>query len=318
MVKNVTIVIRTAGERTIDACYKILAKQVPESSIFVLAESPFSKAVVKTFEIGIREQKQWTIAIDADWLLTETAIEEMVKIVSSFPEDLYIYQGMILDYLYNEYRFNGPHLYNTKHLPQALKEMSANPNELRPESFTYRKMAKHGFFTYCDTRCYAIHDFEQYAKDYYRKGFFHGKKAFPDQLGAMLHTIRDRIVVDSNYEIALMGLLDGVADTASVQVDIDYFEKKYDAFLERENRTGTIIKEESFVMEPNYVAKTIAEHQRSFPKIQPNSWRPYSLSKTGKTMHGINELPNSKKKSIISRGFNFIGKKCIGISKKIK
>ncbi|MCO4822492.1 MAG: hypothetical protein KC469_10515, partial [Flavobacteriaceae bacterium] len=66
---NVTVIIRSVGERTTDACFKIISKQVPKTHIHIISEVPFSKAVTETFKIAIRENRNWTLAVDADLLL---------------------------------------------------------------------------------------------------------------------------------------------------------------------------------------------------------------------------------------------------------
>ena len=57
----------------------ILTKQVPVENLFLIHEVPFSQAVRRTFEIGIEQNKKWTIAVDADILLNDNSVQRMVE-----------------------------------------------------------------------------------------------------------------------------------------------------------------------------------------------------------------------------------------------
>jgi hypothetical protein len=280
MVENVTIVIRNVGERTLESCYKIVSGQVNSSNIFVINETPFSMAVLKTFQIGVESKKDWTLAIDADLLLTENAIEEMVSKANSISGELYVYQGMILDYLFGSYRFGGPHLYKTSVLPEALKIVTNNLSEIRPESFTYGELSKKGFIAYCDNTVYALHDYDQYPKDYYRKGFFHGKKALNDQLLNLLRFWRQNTSKNLNYQLALSGLFDGLVNEDELEVDMNFFNDLQikNAQLNKINNAELPILD----FEINYVETVISEHKKEFPGIQPQSFNPYYLDSKGK------------------------------------
>ena len=47
------VVIRSAGERTEELCRYLAAQQVPEENVVVIREHPFSRAVLKSFEVGL-------------------------------------------------------------------------------------------------------------------------------------------------------------------------------------------------------------------------------------------------------------------------
>lgn len=280
MLDNVTVIIRNVGERTLDSCHKIISNQINTDNIFVINEVPFSKAVLKTFQIGIERKKEWTLVIDADLLLKDNAIKEMITKAKTKSEKLYVYQGMILDYLFGTYRFGGPHLYKTSVLPKALKIVENNLLEIRPESFTYKELAKKDYITYCDNVCYAIHDFEQDYKDYYRKGFFHGKKALDDQLLSLIKQCKENISKDSNYEFAMHGLFDGLVFEEEIEVDINFFNN-----MQKKNKSVSDIINKSkgtLNLEPNYVASIIDKHKKNLPKNQPNSYKAYYLNNKGK------------------------------------
>ena len=117
MPKNiVTVVIRSSNERTEAVCKYFAELQVPADSVFIIRERPFRKAVSENFKIGLSEGRKWTLALDADVLLRENAVTEMIDKAESLGDELFIYQGFVLDKLFRNTREGGPHLYQTKRI----------------------------------------------------------------------------------------------------------------------------------------------------------------------------------------------------------
>ena len=174
---DVTVVIRASGERTEELCKYIVEKQVPKDQVFLINEKPFWKAVQRTFEIGIEDGRKWTLAVDADVLLKEGAVSEMVEQASLEGEGLYIYQGYVEDYVFGEPREGGPHLYSTAWLQSALGVLESNGESLRPESDTYHVLSqRNGAIMKVDDRVFGFHDFFQYKFDLMRKAHIHAIK----------------------------------------------------------------------------------------------------------------------------------------------
>lgn len=223
MPDNVTVVIRAAGERTEKACYEIIARQVPEANIYLIHEKPFRKAVEKTFQIGFEEGKQWTVAVDADILLTMDAIKNLVKKADELGKDFFEIQGRVLDSMFCCNRNGGPHLYRSKYLDRALELIPKNDNAIRPESYTYDLMAKSGYHYYHGLDIYGIHDFFQYPQDVYRKAFIHAHKH--KMFGIyFLSEWHQRITYDSMYNFAVKGFLDGLV-SEKAELNVDFFDK---------------------------------------------------------------------------------------------
>ncbi|KYG74170.1 hypothetical protein AWW68_16100 [Roseivirga spongicola] len=218
---DVTVVIRAAGERTEKLCQYIVEQQVPSSQVFVIHERPFWKAVQKTFEIGISEKRKWTLAVDADILMTDDCILKMTKRASVSGDNLYIYQGNIIDKVFGTVRGGGPHLYNSAHLKTALSFLEKNNQNHRPESDTYKKLASKGLLNVIDKYIYGIHDYYQYDLDYFRKGFFHAHKHRRDACQFLTHWSRN-LNIDSDYNILLNGWLEGNKH-ARAEANINFF-----------------------------------------------------------------------------------------------
>lgn len=214
---DVTVVIRAAGERTEELCQYIVEQQVPKEQVFVIHEKPFWKAVQRTFEIGIEQGRKWTLAVDADVLLKEGALTEMIARASSYGNSLYVYQGHVMDFIFGRIRPGGPHLYQSEYFHLLSFEDEALKNSLRPESDTYKILAKKGKMMIQDSLIFGIHDYFQYQKDLYRKAFFHAKKHRNHSLvGEFILTWSDQISKNEDYlllrEAFLKGLEDHVED----------------------------------------------------------------------------------------------------------
>ncbi|MCO4821781.1 MAG: hypothetical protein KC469_06920, partial [Flavobacteriaceae bacterium] len=291
----------------------IISKQVPKTHIHIISEVPFSKAVTETFKIAIRENRNWTLAVDADLLLKDEAISEMIHKAEEIQGQLYIYQGMVLDYLFGDYRSGGAHLYKTSVLPYALEALSDNPYELRPESFTYKVLAKQGYVTYCDNICYGLHEYEQYSKDYYRKGFLHGKKALAPQVVALLEHWKGHIKSNEHYKIALRGLVKGLIYDQDIEVDIHFFEKLFENSNQEYN--PKLENDATLVLSHSYVIDEINRHQQEYQDRTPNSFTPFMRNKMGKlVLHNRYTLGI---KSWVARAVYFLGAKLIDLSKRL-
>ena len=236
MSENVTVVIRSSGERTTDLCAHIAKRQVEEHNIFLIEEAPFHRAVRKTFELGISAGKQWTLALDADVLLSHDAIDKMVTRAEQLKSSVFVYQGYVLDYLWGQLREGGGHLYRTQILPTALRVLETQPDSLRPESDVYRALALQRFSTYVDSKVFGIHDYEQYRHDLFRKGFFYARKfkaSRSKQFIGPKHWI-DHMASNSDFQVSFSGWVAGIQDASTTIVDRNYFEEKIQSYLRSE------------------------------------------------------------------------------------
>jgi hypothetical protein len=223
---DVTVVIRAAGERTEQLCKHIVEAQVLPEHIHIVKERPFTQAVKKTFEIGLENSRSWTLAIDADVLISPDTITSMINSAESLGEHLYVYQGFVVDKIFGRARAGGPHLYNTKHLSKALSVLSGNPSTFRPESDTYAALAEEGYLKYGDNKIYGVHDYFQYHRDLYRKAFFHSKKHFkPHYTHNFIEHWKAHKSNDADYLTILHGWFEGVLTNDLIQNDISFFEQ---------------------------------------------------------------------------------------------
>jgi hypothetical protein len=231
MRNNVTVVIRHTNERTVDACLNLLVSQVSSDNIQIISETPFSSAVKKTFEIGIDCNRDWTLAIDADIFVTNDCVDTLVSVAENLEDYFFEIQGRILDKFYGVPRGGGPHLYRTKYIKDAIKFIPEEGTSLRPESDTYDKMAEIGYHYYFGKEVYGLHDYEQFYKDIYRKGFLHTKKHWR-HLTHFEKLWFDKKQTDFDFSVALFGFEQAQKFTETVYVDRNFFPVELTAYLE--------------------------------------------------------------------------------------
>jgi hypothetical protein len=230
MRNNIAIVVRHSNERTLGYCLELLKKQVSEENLFIINETPFSNAVKRTFEIGIDCNKDWTLAIDADILVTEDCITKIVSIAENLEDYFFEIQGRILDKFYGVPRGGGPHLYRTKYLPKAINFIPKEGTSLRPESDTYDRMAEIGCHFYFGKEVFGLHDYEQFYKDIYRKGFLHAKKhwRYLSHFENYWHVNKE---IDKDFLVAIHGFKQAQFYNDTVFVDRNFFPTQLNDYL---------------------------------------------------------------------------------------
>ena len=213
------VVIRSVGERTEGLCKKLVIEQgVPPSNIFFVRETPFSKTLSLSFEVGIREGRPWTFCVDADVLLRPGAIMHMLSLAVGQKGNVFEIQGGILDKFFGGSRAGGVHLYRTNLLDRGLSLIPVEGTNIRPESHMLNSMKAAGFPWRQFPYVVGLHDFEQFSRDIFRKCFVHG---FKHQRFANLFTEvwREGARTDPDYEIALTGFAKGLEYYGGVRID---------------------------------------------------------------------------------------------------
>lgn len=206
--KITTVIVRSVGERTTAACIFLLQQALPDSEIICINEIPFSKAVKRTFEIGIEKNRKWTLVIDADVLIRSGFISEIVSFAETQPDNTFVVQGLIFDKFLHVLRPAGNHLYNTKHLSKAVKLIPEEGSTLRPERTTVYAMTDKGFRFHQKDFIVGLHDFEQDYFDIVKKSFVHAHK-HKNALKKIIALWQDKSKTDEDYELAIIGAMIG-------------------------------------------------------------------------------------------------------------
>ncbi|NJO90967.1 MAG: hypothetical protein HC831_19895, partial [Chloroflexia bacterium] len=116
-----------------------------EENVFVVHEVPFSKALKKSFEIGISQNKKWTLCTDADVLIKKGSLKSFIEFADKLHDTAFKIYPFFVDKLFNICRGGGLHLYRTSLLRMAIELIPEEGVDLRPESHVFLKMKELGF-----------------------------------------------------------------------------------------------------------------------------------------------------------------------------
>ena len=219
---RLTIVIRTADERTAAVCTELVSSQARRANIQVLNERPFEAALRKTYETGIRLAAPWTMTVDGDVLLRNGAIEDFVASAEELPSNFVQIEGRVHDKLVGSYRQAGHRIYRTALLSKAL-QLVPNPGEqIRPEFSVLHKMALLGHPSRRIGAVLGIHDYEQFYRDLYRKAFVHANK-HPELIHHFVTRAKASMQYDLDFKVFLRGLRRGLEHSGPVHIDVAAF-----------------------------------------------------------------------------------------------
>lgn len=216
--KSLTVIIRTVGERTTALCHELLKKQISDNNIHIIFEIPFTKAVRKTFEIGMNDNRKWTFVVDADVLVKPGIIDEIIEYGEATCRNVFKIEGKVIDKFLDSPREAGTHLYRTRLMDHALELVPPSNMSIRPETHVRNAMNKKGY-PYIKTEIMTgLHDFEQYYRDIYRKCFVQSKKHH----NRVLNIIKEwekRASHDADFMVALAGFNAGSKYEGNVEID---------------------------------------------------------------------------------------------------
>ncbi|MFC2054357.1 hypothetical protein ACFLV7_08705 [Chloroflexota bacterium] len=215
----VSVIIRSAGERTEQLCKELIIEQgVSPDNLFIVKEAPFSAALKTAFELGIERGLKWTLCNDADVLLRPGAVKNMIALAEQQDENVCGIEGFILDKFTSGPRKGGVHLYRSSVLLKALEYIPPEGLDIRPETHTQKALAAIGYPWKVVQYLVGIHDFEQYYKDIFRKCFVHAHKHL-DLTELYLSVWREKATSDMDYVVALRGFASGVEHYGEVFID---------------------------------------------------------------------------------------------------
>jgi hypothetical protein len=219
---EVCVVIRAAGERTLDHCVALLEGQVSSRNITVLNERPFAEAVRRTLEIGSQSGCPWTLAVDADVLVFGDALRVLLTEAVRAPQNCFSVEAKVVDRLFGGPRAAGIHLFRSALLEPALELVDEGARTHRPEHTVRSGMNARGCSTVWMEAVVGLHDYEQYRRDYYRKGFVHAQK-HSHYLGILEPMWTRRARADADFAAALAGAAQGAIEGGIAATDITRF-----------------------------------------------------------------------------------------------
>jgi len=225
MIDQVTIIIRSVGERTEGLCKNLILDQgVPEENLFVIRETPFSKAMKVGYQKGLENGLKWTYCIDADVLLAEYAIVKMITIAEEQPEEVFTISARLIDKLLNMPRRVGNHLFRTSSLSVMIDNIAPYENEgIRPETDAKNRIIEKGGIEQKVDTIIGLHDFEQHYEDIARKSYVHANK-HTEYLGKFVPYWKANSINDEDFKVALIGLAEGLKYFEDVKINDKNFD----------------------------------------------------------------------------------------------
>jgi hypothetical protein len=226
----VSVMIRSVGERTEFLCRElVLAQGLPEENVAVIKQIPFGRSLYASYEAGIASNRLWTLCLDADILLLPGSIREMVRFAEKQALSVFEVRGLVLDKFFGGPRQAGAHLYRTSLLPQALKFIPLEQDQIRPEQHTLNAMKAQGFPWKRMDYLTGIHDFEQYYRDIFRKCFVQAHK-HQEYAEIFISYWPEQGSRDFDYKIALKGYIEGLEYQGDVRIDVqqDIYRERFE------------------------------------------------------------------------------------------
>ena len=223
--ENVTLIIRSVGERTEQACFNLLKNVFDEAQIVIVRETPFSESIRKSFKIAMDRALPWTLCIDADVLVDIEQLPNLIQKALQTDEHVFQVQGLVLDKFIPVIRPAGNHLYRTSLLEKAMPFIPEEGTSLRPETDMLNEMAKQGYpWLQCDVLV-GIHDFEQYYEDIYRKCFLQAHKHA--YLIPLIETYWiEKSKYDQDFRVALLALRSGKVYGEKIFIDKEFLKEE--------------------------------------------------------------------------------------------
>ena len=167
--EELTVVLRSIGERTTAACERLLERQVPSECIHHVEDLSVPESILRPYEIGVAEDRPWTVVVDADVLPRPDMLETLLEVGRRESESVFAIEARIRDKFYGGDRVAGNTLYRTDRLETALDIGERADDEAgRPETAIIRLMAERGHELRHASPVVAVHDYEQYYADVYR------------------------------------------------------------------------------------------------------------------------------------------------------
>lgn len=220
LLDNATVIIRTAGERTQDLCYALATQQVPEDQVFRVQLAPMTVATRRAFEIGIEQNRTWTILIDGDLLLNQGSIRNLVAGYESPPKSLFTVMGVILDKFFGGVREGGIRVFRTRYLPKAIDILSQTKGQIRPDTTLVNLMTQRRYDQVKRLDIVtAIHDYEQFYRDIYRKAFVYARK-HKKYIPYLIQMWKRLATHDFDYQVAVWGARAGLGFDQNYVIDI--------------------------------------------------------------------------------------------------
>jgi len=309
-IENITIIVRSANERTRDLCVKLIREQTCNASVHLVTLVPFKRALEHCYRIAVSDKNKWLITVDADMLLLPDAIETLAKHAEEMPKNYFQLQGRIADKITGKIRKAGPRIYRVKFLDKALELSERAQNRIRPEASIVMKMGELGYTSRYIPNVTCFHDFEQYYKDLYRKSLVHAQK-HPEYLISIIKRAVEHQQSDPDFRVILKAIWDGLTLGYSSTFDSNKYSDQAEKAL-----SDLGLDEKDDEIDLNLLQKSKQEWLSKLHKSENDK----GISDAPKPEYSLHKrFSNILKKKGVVNGFRYlVGKIFIDFGKNIK
>ena len=170
--QDITIIVRSSGESTEEICLKCIKNQYSGEIEIIRNVSPFHKALIDGYTLGVAKNKKYTLFIDADVIIAPNALNQLYKVFEGLNEDYFFVKSYTYDWLRAGRKPGGIHAFKTFGLEKMLEYKTQIINEHRPETALKNYVKEAGLKQFDFNQTLSYHDFFQYHHDIYRKVIF--------------------------------------------------------------------------------------------------------------------------------------------------
>lgn len=158
--------IMSVGERTARLAEKSIRQHTDDVCV-VKNVSPLYKALIETYQYGIRASKEWMILMGADTILDYNQTQMFLRSLKHYPEHVFCVSAFVQCKLRIVPR-TGVYAYRINYLPEVLEAGKQCADSIRPQGDMHLIMTKNGYRHAKNRIVVGIHDYEQYHYDIFR------------------------------------------------------------------------------------------------------------------------------------------------------
>ena len=206
---HLTVIVRASGEATTPYLMKQLNKQVTSDDNLSVIDNQesFEMKLKQGFEKAFKINNPFSVFIDADILVRSNVITKIRSLCFKLNDNDLGFGLRLWDRFYDQPKFRGLHIYQTKFLKLAIKHIPDVGDTIRPESFTKNSLSENNVRWNNNLTRYVagIHDYGQYSADIFYKFLIRKERSDEKEIFKLKKTINQR-VYSKDFEVAMKAL----------------------------------------------------------------------------------------------------------------
>ena len=205
---NFAVIIRSIGERTEQLCYDACSNIISKKRIHIIKNYfPSYKTFDKMFQIVIKNNYHWYLALDSDLILKPGWPYNVIEVLSNQNyHDYYAFSFAVKDKFFGRID-RGNHFFNGKYAVESRRILNKKTKYF-PKPETSIKLFLKGEIKrkHFSTKCIGFHGFEQYRKHIYYRFWNRRRRGLSDYYKNIFlsdcYKLKD---INYDYKAALLG-----------------------------------------------------------------------------------------------------------------